>query len=225
MTDERLRVFDVDPDTGHYRRFFDIDDLAGVRVEDPEVFELTHRKVLSLLARRRHRGAADRPSRRARRPGRLPRAAGRRGRRARVGREDPAPRRGAARLAGQRHRRLRVPQRRAGAVRRPGRRGVPDAARVRADRRGALVRGGRAGGPARAGARDVRSRGAAAARDPRPGRAGGGAGAAAGLPHVRARRRLRGGRPRRAGRRRPARTCSTARRRSSSRAFSRPRRR
>jgi len=46
---ERLRVFDVDPDTGHYRRFFDIDDLAGVRVEDPEVFELTHRKVLSLL--------------------------------------------------------------------------------------------------------------------------------------------------------------------------------
>jgi (1->4)-alpha-D-glucan 1-alpha-D-glucosylmutase len=47
---ERVRVFDVDPETGHYRRFFDIDDLAGVRVEDPEVFELTHRKVLSLLA-------------------------------------------------------------------------------------------------------------------------------------------------------------------------------
>jgi (1->4)-alpha-D-glucan 1-alpha-D-glucosylmutase len=47
---ERVRVFDVDPDTGDYRRFFDIDDLAGVRVEDPEVFELTHRKVLELLA-------------------------------------------------------------------------------------------------------------------------------------------------------------------------------
>ncbi len=47
---ERVRVFDVDPETGHYRRFFDIDDLAGVRVEDPEVFELTHRKVLSLVA-------------------------------------------------------------------------------------------------------------------------------------------------------------------------------
>ncbi|MDP1850403.1 MAG: malto-oligosyltrehalose synthase [Solirubrobacteraceae bacterium] len=46
---ERPRVFDVDPETGHYRRFFDIDDLAGVRVEDPGVFELTHRKVLSLL--------------------------------------------------------------------------------------------------------------------------------------------------------------------------------
>jgi (1->4)-alpha-D-glucan 1-alpha-D-glucosylmutase len=48
--EQRVRVFDVDPETGHYRRFFDIDDLAGVRVEDPEVFELTHRKVLSLLA-------------------------------------------------------------------------------------------------------------------------------------------------------------------------------
>ncbi|HVF78837.1 MAG TPA: malto-oligosyltrehalose synthase [Solirubrobacteraceae bacterium] len=47
--DERVRVFDVDPKTGHYRRFFDIDDLAGVRVEDPEVFDLTHAKVLSLL--------------------------------------------------------------------------------------------------------------------------------------------------------------------------------
>ena len=47
--EERVRVFDVDPETGHYRRFFDIDDLAGVRVEDPEVFELTHAKVLELL--------------------------------------------------------------------------------------------------------------------------------------------------------------------------------
>jgi (1->4)-alpha-D-glucan 1-alpha-D-glucosylmutase len=46
---ERVRVFDVDPETGHYRRFFDIDDLAGVRVEDPDVFELTHGKVLELL--------------------------------------------------------------------------------------------------------------------------------------------------------------------------------
>ncbi len=48
--EERVRVFDVDPETGHYRRFFDIDDLAGVRVEDPEVFALTHDKVLSLVA-------------------------------------------------------------------------------------------------------------------------------------------------------------------------------
>lgn len=48
--DERERVFDVDRVAGYYRRFFDIDDLAGVRVEDPDVFELTHRKVLSLVA-------------------------------------------------------------------------------------------------------------------------------------------------------------------------------
>ena len=36
-------VFDVG------RRFFDIDELGGVRVEEPEVFELTHRKVLELV--------------------------------------------------------------------------------------------------------------------------------------------------------------------------------
>jgi (1->4)-alpha-D-glucan 1-alpha-D-glucosylmutase len=45
---ERARVFDYDPGDGWYRRFFDIDDLAGVRVEDPEVFELVHGKVLEL---------------------------------------------------------------------------------------------------------------------------------------------------------------------------------
>jgi (1->4)-alpha-D-glucan 1-alpha-D-glucosylmutase len=49
--DEALRptFFDYDPEDGWYRRFFDIDDLAGLRVEDPEVFELTHRKVLDLV--------------------------------------------------------------------------------------------------------------------------------------------------------------------------------
>jgi (1->4)-alpha-D-glucan 1-alpha-D-glucosylmutase len=46
---ERARVFDYDPADGWYRRFFDIDDLAGVRVEDPEVFELVHGKVLELV--------------------------------------------------------------------------------------------------------------------------------------------------------------------------------
>ncbi|MGO9956855.1 MAG: alpha-amylase family glycosyl hydrolase [Solirubrobacteraceae bacterium] len=45
----RRRFFDIDPETGHFRRFFDIDDLAGVRQEDPEVFETTHRLVLSLV--------------------------------------------------------------------------------------------------------------------------------------------------------------------------------
>jgi (1->4)-alpha-D-glucan 1-alpha-D-glucosylmutase len=46
---ERPRVFDYDPDDGWYRRFFDIDDLAGVRVEDPAVFDLVHGKVLELV--------------------------------------------------------------------------------------------------------------------------------------------------------------------------------
>jgi (1->4)-alpha-D-glucan 1-alpha-D-glucosylmutase len=46
---ERARVFDYDPADGWYRRFFDIDDLAGVRVEDPQVFALLHGKVLELL--------------------------------------------------------------------------------------------------------------------------------------------------------------------------------
>src|SRR3954453_19167213 len=47
---ERERVFDVNPQTGFYRRFFDIDDLAAVRMEREDVFELVHGKVLSLVA-------------------------------------------------------------------------------------------------------------------------------------------------------------------------------
>jgi (1->4)-alpha-D-glucan 1-alpha-D-glucosylmutase len=38
----RARFFDWDPESGWYRRFFDIGELAGVRVEDPEVFAWTH---------------------------------------------------------------------------------------------------------------------------------------------------------------------------------------
>jgi (1->4)-alpha-D-glucan 1-alpha-D-glucosylmutase len=50
--DERQRaiVFDIDPRTGWQRRFFTIHELAGVRVEDPEVFAETHRTVLALIA-------------------------------------------------------------------------------------------------------------------------------------------------------------------------------
>ena len=50
----------------------------GVRQEDPEVFAATHGLALRARARGARRRAADRPSRRARRPGRLPRAAARR---------------------------------------------------------------------------------------------------------------------------------------------------
>ncbi|MFJ8198579.1 malto-oligosyltrehalose synthase [Streptomyces sp. NPDC096152] len=39
----------------NYRRFFSISDLIGVRVEDPEVFEATHAKILELL----HEGVVD----------------------------------------------------------------------------------------------------------------------------------------------------------------------
>ena len=45
----RRRFFDWDEDSGWYRRFFDIGELGGVRVEDPEVFEVTHGKVLELV--------------------------------------------------------------------------------------------------------------------------------------------------------------------------------
>ena len=48
-TDARERFFDIDRVTGRYRRFFDIDHLAGVRQEDPAVFEETHKLVLSLV--------------------------------------------------------------------------------------------------------------------------------------------------------------------------------
>ncbi|MEZ5121627.1 MAG: malto-oligosyltrehalose synthase [Solirubrobacterales bacterium] len=45
----RVQWFDVDAQTGAYRRFFDIDDLAAIRQEDPDVFATTHSKVLELL--------------------------------------------------------------------------------------------------------------------------------------------------------------------------------
>ncbi|MEO6496243.1 MAG: alpha-amylase family glycosyl hydrolase [Solirubrobacteraceae bacterium] len=41
--------FDVDAETGFVRRFFDIDDLLGVRVEDEAVFEATHALALRLV--------------------------------------------------------------------------------------------------------------------------------------------------------------------------------
>ena len=99
------KFFDLDPETGRWRRFFDIDDLAGVRVEDPEVFETTHGKVLELVADGLVDGLRiDHPDGLADPAGYLGAAAGARGA-ARLGREDPRPRRAPARLAGRRHRR------------------------------------------------------------------------------------------------------------------------
>jgi (1->4)-alpha-D-glucan 1-alpha-D-glucosylmutase len=45
----RAKFFDLDWRTGDNRRFFDIGDLAGVRMEDPEVFETLSRKVIELV--------------------------------------------------------------------------------------------------------------------------------------------------------------------------------
>ena len=54
----REKFFDLDlsgPHPPRHRRFFDIDHLAGVRQEDPEVFEETHGLALSLV----REGAVD----------------------------------------------------------------------------------------------------------------------------------------------------------------------
>jgi (1->4)-alpha-D-glucan 1-alpha-D-glucosylmutase len=47
--ERRETIFDLDPATGRHRRFFDIDHLAGVRQEDPEVFAATHALALGLV--------------------------------------------------------------------------------------------------------------------------------------------------------------------------------
>ena len=47
----RLAYWRVASDEINYRRFFDINELAAIRVEDPQVFELVHRLVGSLLER------------------------------------------------------------------------------------------------------------------------------------------------------------------------------
>ena len=46
----RAKFFDLDWRTGVSRRFFDIGELAGVRMEDPEVFEALSRTVLGFVA-------------------------------------------------------------------------------------------------------------------------------------------------------------------------------
>jgi len=46
----RLAYWRVASDQINYRRFFDINDLAALRVEDEAVFEATHRLILELLA-------------------------------------------------------------------------------------------------------------------------------------------------------------------------------
>ncbi len=47
----RLAYWRVAADEINYRRFFDINDLAALRMEDPRVFEATHALVLDMVAR------------------------------------------------------------------------------------------------------------------------------------------------------------------------------
>jgi (1->4)-alpha-D-glucan 1-alpha-D-glucosylmutase len=49
----RLASWTVASDDINYRRFFDINDLAGLRMENENVFEATHRFVLHLMAQRK----------------------------------------------------------------------------------------------------------------------------------------------------------------------------
>src|SRR5438067_2048992 len=46
----RLAYWRIASETINYRRFFDVTDLVGVRVENPEVFEARNRRTLELVA-------------------------------------------------------------------------------------------------------------------------------------------------------------------------------
>jgi (1->4)-alpha-D-glucan 1-alpha-D-glucosylmutase len=52
----RLAYWRVASDEINYRRFFNINDLAGIRIELPELFDRAHRLVLSLVAQGRLHG-------------------------------------------------------------------------------------------------------------------------------------------------------------------------
>ena len=56
LDQQRYRLSCWRDDTPNYRRFFEINDLIGMRVEDPAVFEATHALFLRLLAERKVQG-------------------------------------------------------------------------------------------------------------------------------------------------------------------------
>ncbi len=55
----RLAFWRVAADEINYRRFFDINELAAPRMENPQVFDATHRLVLDLVASGRVDGCAS----------------------------------------------------------------------------------------------------------------------------------------------------------------------
>ncbi len=60
----RLSFWRVASDEINYRRFFDINDLAAIRVEIPEVFAVVHRIPFELIQKCTGFGNSHRPSRR-----------------------------------------------------------------------------------------------------------------------------------------------------------------
>ena len=47
----RLSNWRVASDEINYRRFFDVNDLAGLRTENPDVFDATHRLIFDMIGR------------------------------------------------------------------------------------------------------------------------------------------------------------------------------
>ena len=96
----------------NYRRFFAVNSLAGLRVEDREVFDASHVEIKTVVPRGTGRRSPRGPSRRPARPEglpRRPRGADRDG--VRAGGEDPASRarRSQERLGDRGHHRVRRP--------------------------------------------------------------------------------------------------------------------
>jgi (1->4)-alpha-D-glucan 1-alpha-D-glucosylmutase len=52
----RLAYWRIASETINYRRFFDVTDLVGVRVENPEVFEMRYRRILDLIGEKKVTG-------------------------------------------------------------------------------------------------------------------------------------------------------------------------
>ncbi|HEX8151909.1 MAG TPA: malto-oligosyltrehalose synthase, partial [Thermoanaerobaculia bacterium] len=52
----RLAFWRIASEKINYRRFFDVTDLVGVRVENPEVFEARYRRIIDLIAERKVTG-------------------------------------------------------------------------------------------------------------------------------------------------------------------------
>ena len=88
----RLAHWRVASEEINYRRFFDVNQLAALRMEDPAVFDEMHRFVFELILRGERVRAAGGPCRWPVRAGRLPLPPQKRAAEATEGREPPADR-------------------------------------------------------------------------------------------------------------------------------------